>query len=96
MSEAKLEISYLAGRWGVEILTRNSRLIFRPLEKLYIQKIGSLDLKEVFLDDALDKDFKPGLFRQVKTFLSDKKNLLTIDEQVENLRYYTLINGRVT
>jgi len=56
------------GRWGVEILTKNHRLILRPLEDLYIQKIGSLISEKVIFDDSLDHKFKPGLYMQVETF----------------------------
>lgn len=76
------------GRWSLEILTPKSHLIFRPLEKLQIQKIGSLAIEEVRINDKLDKEFKPGLYKQVKSFLSDKHNLLSINQQVENLKYY--------
>lgn len=59
------------GRWGVEILTRRHRLSFKPLEHLYIQKIGALNYEKVILDDKLDRDFKPGLYRQVETFINN-------------------------
>lgn len=81
------------GRWGVEVFTSKSKLIFRPLEKLQIMRLGSIAINEVEIDDRLDRDFKPGLYRQVKSFISDKKNLLTIDQQVENLKYYKKIAG---
>ena len=83
-----------AGRWGVEIMTPKRKLIFRPLERLQIQNIGSMTIEEVKIDDALDKKFKPGLYLQVKSFLGDKKNLPTIGEQVENLKYYRQINSK--
>ena len=79
------------GRWGVEILTAKSRLIFRPLEKLQIQKIGSIAVEEVKINDELDKKFKPGVYKQVRAFLSNKKNLLTTGEQARNLKYYQKI-----
>lgn len=59
------------GRWGVEVLTKKHRLILRPLENLYIQKIGSLNYEEVILDDKLDHDFKPGLYKQVENFINN-------------------------
>ncbi len=59
------------GRWGVEILTKNHRLILRPLEDLYIQKIGSLISKKVVIDDNLDHEFKPGLYKQVESFINN-------------------------
>ena len=80
------------GRWSVEIMTPRSKLIFKPLEKLHIQKFGSMAIEEVLLDDKLDKKFKPGIYREVQSFLSDKKNLMTIEEQVKNLKYYKLIS----
>ena len=59
-----------AGRWGVDICTPKRRLILRPLEELKVQPKGSFAIEEVALDDALDKEFKPGLYLQVKDFLS--------------------------
>ena len=71
-----------AGRWGVEILTKNRRLILRPLEKLFEQKKGEIEIKEILLDDELDKKFKPGVYREVEEFLSGKKGFLpTVKEQ---------------
>ena len=58
-----------AGRWGVEVLTNRNRLIFRPLEKLQIQKVGSLNAEFVDCDYKYDQDFKPGLFLQTRNFM---------------------------
>lgn len=60
-----------AGRWGVEVLTKNRRLIFRPLEKLQIQKKGSVALEFAECEYSLDEAFKPGLFVQTKNFLNN-------------------------
>jgi predicted dehydrogenase len=80
------------GRWGVEILTKKHKLIFRPLEKLQIQKIGSVAVEFVDIDDKADRDYKPGLFKQTECFISDQhENLLTIQEQNENLNIYNKI-----
>jgi predicted dehydrogenase len=81
------------GRWGVEILTDKRRLIFRPMEKLHIQKKGSVAIEEFVTNDELDKKFKPGLFLQVKDFL-DGKGLVSpdINEQLGNLKWYRAIN----
>nr|WP_199533121.1 Gfo/Idh/MocA family oxidoreductase [Solidesulfovibrio fructosivorans] len=84
------------GRWGVEVLTRKHRLIFRPIEKLQIQKIGSVAIEMVEVDDSLDKDFKPGLYKQVHAFLAEESNVLpTISEQVSMLDWYLQIRGDV-
>ena len=81
------------GRWGIEILTRKHRLIFRPMEKLQIQNIGEIAINEAELDDDLDMKFKPGLFREVKAFMDgDCTNLVKIEDQLENMKYYCRIS----
>lgn len=80
-----------AGRWAVEIQTRKHKLIFKPLEKLQIQEIGSFEVKDYSLEDKLDLDFKPGVYKELQSFFNDKKNLCTIDEQVSNLKLYKKI-----
>lgn len=60
-----------AGRWSVEMLTKNHRLIFRPMEKLQIQKKGSVAVEFAVCDYNLDEQFKPGLFLQTKNFINN-------------------------
>jgi predicted dehydrogenase len=62
------------GRWGLEVLTCNNRIIFRPLEQLFTQKRGSVEIVQVELEDSLDKLFKPGLYRMVDNFLNSRFN----------------------
>lgn len=77
------------GRWGVEVLTKKHRLIFRPLEKLQIQKVGSVQIESFAIDDALDKTYKPGLYRQVEAFINGENEMLcTLEEQCHNLEIY--------
>lgn len=64
------------GRWGVEILTANRRLILRPLEQLWIQEKGSIAIHRQEIDDSLDTDFKPGLCAEVQDFLRPQPNRL--------------------
>ena len=59
------------GRWGVEVLTRKHRYIFRPLEKLQILKHNTVTTESVDIDDRLDKEFKPGLYQQTQSFLNE-------------------------
>jgi hypothetical protein len=75
----------------VEVLTRKRRFIFRPLEKLQIQILGSVAIQEHALDDHLDKEYKPGLFLQTETFLTGKPGLLSLAAHVENLKIYEKI-----
>jgi predicted dehydrogenase len=61
------------GRWGVEWLTPSVRYIFRPMERLSLQKRGSLTVEEVELPDAdVDQRHKPGFLEQARDFLSDE------------------------
>jgi len=77
------------GRWGVEILTAKHRLYLRPLEDLSIQEKGSVAIHKVEFDDGLDKSFKPGLYLQVKNWLSGEcGNLCTLTQQNTILPYY--------
>ena len=81
------------GRWVVEILTQKHRYIFKPMEKLQIQKIASVAVEEVPVDYTMDMEFKPGLFLQVKDFLENTSSLLpTIEEHFKNLQHYRTIN----
>lgn len=75
------------GRWGVEVLTKKHRYIFRPLEKLQIQDIGSVKVEFVDIDDHIDTEYKPGVYREVEEFLDkDIKDtqLCSLDEQVRD------------
>ncbi|MFX1383491.1 MAG: Gfo/Idh/MocA family oxidoreductase [Promethearchaeota archaeon] len=81
------------GRWWVEILTNQRRLIFRPLEQLKAQKRGSVAIDDIKIDDRLDIEFKPGLFRQVEAFLNDDwTEFIDIHEQVSRSKLYKLIS----
>lgn len=96
ITQQKIPFTYNAnwispGRWGIEIMTKNHRLIFRPLEKLQAQKNGSFNIVNIDLNDKLDAQFKAGLFKEVTAFLTDKINLCTIDEHCQNLIWYDKI-----
>jgi predicted dehydrogenase len=80
------------GRWGVEIITSKHRLILKPLEKLQIQKIGSVAIEDFVIDDKIDTNFKPGFYRQVESFLDEPKKLISIDEQLTHLEFFYAIN----
>ncbi|HBB52564.1 MAG TPA: myo-inositol 2-dehydrogenase [Legionellales bacterium] len=80
------------GRWSLEVLTNLHRLIFKPLESLSIQNIGSVQIEAVELDNQLDKDFKPGLYQQVEAFLNDDVSIIQkIDGQAEMLYWFEKI-----
>ena len=77
-----------AGRWGVEVMTRERRLILRPLESLNIQAKGRFMIEPVALDDVLDREFKPGLHRQMEAFLGGpgQSLLLGIQDHAARVR----------
>jgi len=82
------------GRWALEISTLASRLIFRPLEQLSIQKIGSVKIESVPFDNKLDTEFKPGIYKQIDCFLNDEDQILcSLKEQIENARQYEEMAG---
>ena len=81
------------GRWGVELLTNKHRYIMRPLEKLFVQDIGSIEVREVPIEDDDDMKFKPGLLKQVKSFLENPEQLLTIHDQEQALSFYSKMLG---
>ncbi len=74
------------GRWGLEFVTNNHRLILRPLEKLQVQLNRSININFVEIDNQLDLDFKPGLFKQTEYFLKDidHPNFINIDSHYKN------------
>lgn len=83
-----------AGRWSVEVLTKKHRLILRPMEKLQIQKKGSVAIEFVECDYKLDEAFKPGLFLQAKNFLNNiSDDLCSIDYQLDMMKQYYAIAG---
>ncbi|MDG2228529.1 MAG: Gfo/Idh/MocA family oxidoreductase [Gammaproteobacteria bacterium] len=82
------------GRWGVEILTKNHRLILRPMEKLYVQEKGSVEIELAEIDDELDIEFKPGLYRQVEAFLKNEiESFCTVNEQKRMMDIYYKISN---
>jgi predicted dehydrogenase len=80
------------GRWGLELLTKSSRLILRPLEGLLLQKKGSVAIEPVALNDEQDRKFKPGLYEQNLAFLTGRnERLKNIAEQRASAELYAAI-----
>lgn len=77
------------GRWQVEVLTKKHRYVFKPMEELRIIKIGSVKEESVDIDYTLDKDFKPGLYKQTEAFLAnDFSKHCNIEEQNTKIDFY--------
>lgn len=99
LSEQGIPFSYQAdweapGRWSLELLTRQHRYLLRPLETLQAIPLGSVDPQPIALDDALDQQFKPGLYRQCQAFLiGHTQQLCSLAQQIKAFSIYTRIAG---
>ena len=79
------------GRWVIEILTKKRRLIFKPMESLQVQNLGSVAINPVEIDDILDKEYKPGIYLQTKAFIEGEYGrFCTINEQSEMINLFYL------
>jgi predicted dehydrogenase len=70
------------GRWGFEWMTKSTRYVFRPMEKLSVMRRGRFDLEPMALDDEIDSRFKPGVYHQNAAFLAGDRaaGLVTLAE----------------
>lgn len=64
-----------AGRWGIELNTYKRKIILRPLEEVQVQWKGTVNVEKHEIDLSVDQEFKPGLHKQIKAFLSDENDL---------------------
>jgi predicted dehydrogenase len=83
------------GRWSLDLVTPQRRLILAPMEGLKIQKLGSFQIEDVELPDSPDQAFKPGLYQQTEAFLSGKhdERFCTISDTVALLPTYLNMSG---
>jgi hypothetical protein len=83
------------GRWVLEVLTTKHRLIFKPMEKLQIQAVGSVAINPVEINDSLDISFKPGIYLQTKAFIeNDYTRFCNIYDQQQLINdVYTKMSG---
>ena len=72
------------GRWGFEWMTKSTRYVFRPMEKLSIMRRGRFDLEPMALDEEMDIRFKPGVYHQNAAFLAGNSTagLVSLSEAV--------------
>lgn len=73
-----------AGRWSIELLTKRKRIYLKPIETVMIQNKGSLEIMNIDFDNQIDLTYKPGIYNQVKSFLTNHKNLKTLAEHFED------------
>ena len=73
------------GRWGFEWMTKSTRYVFRPMEKLSVMRRGQFNLEPVDIEDEMDIRFKPGVYHQNKAFLNGNlsSRLVTLQAAVD-------------
>jgi predicted dehydrogenase len=64
------------GKWNIEIMTPERKLLFSPMERLHQQVKGSFRVELVELDYSVDTDYKPGFFQQVEAWLEESPDYL--------------------
>ena len=91
--------SYIAdwqapGRWAIELLTKQHRIVLKPLEEIRVIKLGTIVEEQVKIDNELDIKYKPGLYKQTLAFLNSETDVLcSIKEQAKNIEtYYKMAN----
>lgn len=81
------------GRWGIEFMTKNYKIILKPLEyvKILKHKEQIIQLKS---KDKKEFEFKPGFYSMIDKFEKDNfDDFCRIDEQIDNLKIYNKIAG---
>lgn len=82
------------GRWNIELLTRKRRFIFKPMESLQVIRHASTELESVKLQNDLDINFKPGLYRQTFAYLNDDMDMFcSLADQVRMIDVYSKMAG---
>lgn len=81
------------GKWNIEIVTKERKLLFSPMERLHQQLRGSFKVEQVELDYSLDIDYKPGFYNQVSNWVNNPKSkgLITVSEYQHLLDHYNQI-----
>ena len=66
----------------------------KPLEKLQVVRLGSVNLENIEINDQVDIQYKPGIYNQLKAFLNkDDINFCSIEEQLKHVDIYNKIAG---
>ena len=64
------------------------------MEKIQIMNVGSTIIESIDIEDSLDVDFKPGLYKQTLAFLTGEDiDLCTLEYQATIVKIYDKIAG---
>jgi len=72
-----------AGRWAIELMTPKRRIYLKPLEKVHVQEKGTFEIYELELGSNWDNQFKPGLYKQVESFVYRPEILYSLKSHFE-------------
>jgi len=76
------------GRWSVEMNTKNYKFILKPMEKLQIQKKGTVAIEEVPIDNSKELNFKQGPYKQTEAFLEENsKNYVLLKSSLQYFHF---------
>lgn len=82
------------GRWAIEILTNQRRYYLKPMEKLFFQVHGSVNIEEDLFENKIDLQFKAGLYMMVSAFLNkNQMDICSLSELKLYFPYYEKIAG---
>lgn len=82
------------GRWGVTVYSESYSYSLCPLEGLSRIPRNSVVPEQVEVEDNLDLDFKPGLYKQVQGFLTrTTEGMCSLEEHIELFKTYEQIAG---
>ncbi|MGK0137855.1 MAG: putative dehydrogenase [Algoriphagus sp.] len=81
------------GKWNIEIMTAERKLLFSPMEQLQQQLKGNFVVKLVDLDYSKDLAYKPGFYNQVDGWIQGRNDLCSIKDLWDSLLIYRNIFG---
>ena len=83
----------VVGEWLLIRPQKENKLILRPMEKLQIQKRGTIAQEfDENIDYSLDEQYKPGLYLQTKNFLDNNfDGMCSLQEQFNMIDIYNRI-----
>ena len=84
-----------AGRWSVDLRTARRRILLCPLEELSVQWKGSFTSERFLIQNELDQQFKPGLYRMTEAFIRSTGDLRRLPTIEEHLAFVTDVISRI-
>ena len=82
-----------SGKWKIELYLESGKILsYQPLEDLKIINIDGTE--ELIKRNEIDTIYKPGYYKQINSFITDKENLLTIENHYNNLQIFHKMVGQ--